>query len=510
MKRYLSIVLTLAMSMSVSAQDLGKVQEKFFPAPKDLKINTPLAEKRLGYTKYKEMKKFLSQTGEKYPSLVSIETIGKTQKGREILMAKIAKGNNSENKMRVLYFGRVHGDEPAGTEGLLHFVEKMATDKSLQILLEKMDFYIVPMVNIDGGERMSRLTANGIDLNRDQVNMETPEALALRGMINRIEPHVAIDFHEYQPLKSAYSLISSDILTVPWDVMFLTSGNPNVPVGVRSKIESLFLPNAKKQLADNNYTTHTYYTPKTNAQGVTMNMGGSSPRSTSNALSLSNSYSILIEGRGIGLSHKTINRRLNSVYLLAQSFAKTCFDNKEELIEALQQTKLDRRPVAIDFSSKKTENEPVQFINELKNRIDVLPLSVSNAMQARVKKERELPERYLILPGQTKVVKALNNMGIKYSELKQPQTIRVEAFQVKSVEQENQSFKSFTPVTVETKLHTKELSFPKGTIVVETRQDKVRLLSLMLEPESSNGFVNYCILDAKEGEELPVYREMGK
>lgn len=510
MKRYINVLFVLLMSVSVFAQDLGKVQEKFFPQPTDLKLNTPLAGKRFGYTSYKEMKRFLSQIEKNNSDLVSLETIGKTQKGRDIIMAKIGNGTSSEEKMRVLYFGRIHGDEPGGTEGLLHFIERMTSDDSLRYLLDRMDFYIVPMVNVDGGERMIRQTANGIDLNRDQVRMDSPEAIALRSMINRVEPHVTIDFHEYQPLKSAYSLVSPDILTVPWDVMFLTSGNPNVPNGVRHKIESLFLPQAKKNLTANDFASHTYYTPKKTSHGVTMNMGGSSPRSTSNSLSLSNTYSILIEGRGIGLSRSTIGRRLKSVYVLAESFANTCYQHKDDLLKTLELTKLDRKPVAIDFSSAKKEEYPMQFINQLKNRIDIVPLRVSDAMHATVNKARELPERYLILADQTNAVKALDNMGIKYTLMSEPEKISVEAFRIKSVENESQSFKTFTPVSVKTQIEKKDKTFPAGTIIVDTRQDKVRLLSLMLEPESSNGFVNYRILDAKEGEELPVYRETGK
>lgn len=510
MKRYINIALAFTMSLSVSAQDLGKVQEKFFPKPENLKINTPLARKHFGYTSYKEMKIFLSQTAKNNPDLISLETIGKTQKGRDILMARISGGNKSEDKMRILYFGRIHGDEPGGTEGLLHFIDQMTSNDSLRYLLDKIDFYIVPMVNVDGGERMIRQTANGVDLNRDQVRMDSPEAVALRTMINRVDPHVTIDFHEYQPLKSAYALISEEILTVPWDVMFLTSGNPNVPNGVRHKIESLFLPNAKKDLADNDYSSHTYYTPKKTSQGVTMNMGGSSPRSTSNSLSLSNTYSILIEGRGIGLNRSSIDRRLKSVYVLAESFANTCYLNKEDLLKTLALSKMDRKPVAVDFSSKKYESQPLQFVNQLKNRIDIVPLRVSDAMQATVEKARELPEKYLILPEETKARKALGNMGIKYDIMSEATTAKVESYLIQSVENESQSFKTFTPVRVKTKILTKEMTFPKGTIIVDTHQDKVRLLSLMLEPESSNGFVNYCIIDAKEGDLLPVYRVMSK
>lgn len=509
MKRYLNIGIALAVSVSAFAQDLGKVQKQFFPNPEGLKVNTPVAKKHSGYTDYKEMNLFLNEISKSNPELVSLESIGKTQKGRNILMMKIAGPGTEEPKMRVLYIARVHGDEPGGTEGLLHFIDEMTSDKSLRHLLDKMDFYIVPMVNVDGAERMTRQTANGIDLNRDQVRMDSPEAIALRQMVNRIEPHVCIDFHEYQPLKSAYAAVSSDILTVPWDVMFLTSGNPNVSNGIRFKTESLFLSNASKDLASHDLSSHTYYTPKKTPQGVTMNMGGSSPRSTSNSFALSNSYSVLIEGRGIGLNRNSVNRRLNQVSVLAKSFANTCYQHKQDLLETLELTARDRRPVAVEFTSMKTDQYPMQFINQLKNRIDVLPMPVSDAMNATVEMSRTMPDRYLILPSETDAVRALKNMGIAYTLLDSPVSEKVEAFYVKSAENEQQSFKTFTPLRVKTQVVEKEITFPEGTIVVSTHQDKVRLLSAMLEPETSNGFVNYRIVHASEGEELPVYRSMG-
>ena len=66
-----------------------------------------------------------------------------------------------------------------------------------------MDLYILPSVNIDGSEQGERLTANGIDLNRDQTLLSTPEARTLQRVALTVNPHLFIDFHEYKPLRAS-------------------------------------------------------------------------------------------------------------------------------------------------------------------------------------------------------------------------------------------------------------------------------------------------------------------
>lgn len=508
MKKYLILLLTSLILNASFAQDLKRVQKKYYPNPTGLDLQTPIASKKTGYTSYKEMKKYLNELQQSNDSIMKLSVIGKTQKGKDILLVKLSDSTTSQSKMRVMYFARIHGDEPGGTEGLLYFIDKMTKDNSLKELLNKIDFYILPMVNVDGGEKLTRQTANGIDLNRDQVRLETPEATAIRKLVNETDPHVCIDFHEYQPLKSAYSLLSDEIISVPWDVMFLTSGNPNVSSHIRKSIESLFLENAKTKMEVNDFTSHTYYTPKKTNKGIVMNIGGASPRSTSNTFSLNNAFSILTESRGIGLGRKSIGRRIENVYLLAESFANTVYQQDTALLAALDSAMMQKDPVAVEFVSKKTAQYPLPFINQIKNKMYTLDLDVSNAMESTVTLSRELPVKYLILPDQKYAIETLNKMGVLVDTLSREEVFEVQSFEVRDVEKENTSFKTFTPVKVKTKVRTETKRFPAGTFVIKTDQKRKRLLAVMLEPESSNGFVNYRIIEATQGKELPVFRLM--
>ncbi|MGL5771720.1 MAG: hypothetical protein ACRCX1_02910, partial [Bacteroidales bacterium] len=165
-------------------------------------------------------------------------------------------------------------------------------------------------------------------------------------------------------------------------------------------------------------------------------------------------------------------------------------------------------PVAVEFASKKTAQYPLPFINQIKNKTDTLDLDVSNAMESTVLLSRELPVKYLILPDQKYAIETLNKMGVLVDTLSREEVFEVQSFEVRSVEKENTSFKTFTPMKVKTKVRTETKRFPAGTFVIKTNQKRNRLLAVMLEPESSNGFVNYRIIEAIPGEELPVFRLM--
>ncbi|MDO5650487.1 MAG: M14 family metallocarboxypeptidase, partial [Gallicola sp.] len=320
-----------------------KVTEKFYPDP-DININIPSLQKGRGFTSYNEMMHFLNNLVAAHPSVLNMKMAGKTQKGKEIPLIKISKGND-EDKIRIIYIARVHGDEPAGTEGMMYFVQQMAGNSQLQYLLDKISIYILPMLNIDGAETNTRRTANGIDMNRDQSKLETPEAQVLHHVINEVEPHVSVDYHEYQPVRSDFGKLSPDVLGTPWDVMFLFSGNPNVPQVIRTAVDSMFLPEAKKTLDANGLTHHNYYSSSNSYDNIRINVGGSSPRSTSNAIALKNTISMLMETRGIQLGSTALKRRTWSTYLLAETFAKTAYENDDEIRAILKAGLEDRSDV---------------------------------------------------------------------------------------------------------------------------------------------------------------------
>ena len=61
----------------------------------------------------------------------------------------------------VLITGGMHGDEPAGVEAVLQFLERDNT-----ALLKNFSFLVIPCINPYGYVHNTRETLNGIDINR--------------------------------------------------------------------------------------------------------------------------------------------------------------------------------------------------------------------------------------------------------------------------------------------------------------------------------------------------------
>lgn len=493
-------------ALPLGAQQPKKVTEKFFPDP-DVQMNTPAFGKKSGFTSYKEMTDFVNELAAKYPSMFKVETIGKSQRGRDILLVGASKGGDTADKLRILYYARVHGDEPGGTEAMLYFLRQLAEDPQIGALLDKIDFYIMPMVNPDGAESFDRMTANGIDPNRDQSKLDTPEAVALHAAANKVQPQVAVDFHEYQPIRSDFSKITSDIISTPWDVMFLYSGNPNVPEILRVEmVEDLFVKNIGEALDKNSLTHHTYYVSRDNFGKVQMNVGGASPRSTSNAMALKNCISILLEVRGVKLDRVSLKRRVWTSYLAAVSVAETAAANEQLVKEAVAKAEADRGDVAVKYASAKA-NMPFPFIDIIRNNLVEFKLDARLANRSEVTLSRPLPEAYYLLPSEKQAARKLAQMGVEVTQLENETPVDVEAYIVTSRKEEAEQIGGVYPVAVETKIVDKTVNLPAGSYKVDTHQKNVRAASVMLEPESSNGFVNYRVIESEVGKELPLYRE---
>ena len=508
-KKYiLSAILTLGV-LTVNAQQPGKVTRTWFTNP-DVKIETP-AFKGAGhyYTSYKKMNKYLEAEQSHHPQLIKIETVGKTQRHHDIKLVTVSNGKASADKIKVLYTGCVHGNEHAGTEGLMWFIHQLANDRSVGKLLDHIDFYIMPMVNVDGSEADSRYTNNGTDPNRDQTRLSTPEVECMHSVATRVMPHVFVDFHEFKPLRTAYDDISDRIISNPNDFMFLYSSNPNVYPGLTEMIEGKFMPEAKKMAEKWGLVNRTYFTTKTQGERTVMNVGGQSSRSSSNIMALRGSISLLMEIRGIGMGKTSYLRRVNTAYQLALSYANTAEANKAEVLKVCNEALQQQRPIATEYKVPTVKDEPFEFIDLLKNEKTTIKVDANHARELKVTKEVARPKAYVISAKEELAISLVKKFGIRYSVLdnqESARTIAVEAYKVKSTRTQKAEVLGIHPLSVAVETFNTTVSLPKGSIVVPMDQPLSTLAAILIEPECTNGFVNFRVIDAKEGQTLPIYR----
>lgn len=508
MKRILIILSLLLSGLPFFAQQTGKVTSTFFPDPK-MEIPTPAFAKKRGFTKYSELMNYLHSLATTYPDRVKLQIVGRTQRARDIPMIKVS--NGGADKLRVLYAGCVHGNEPAGTEGLLYFMKQLVTDPAQSKWLDKIDFYILPSVNIDGSEEGERPTANGIDLNRDQTLLSTPEAQMMHRVVSTVQPQVFIDFHEYKPLRASYEDVGDGrLLTNPNDFMFLWSSNPNVAPSLQTAINELYVPEASR-MADVAGLKHaTYFTTKSDKGDVVFNIGGSSPRSSSNIMALRGAISMLMEIRGIGLGRTSYKRRVNTVYQLAESYARTTFDHAEQIRKAVEEAAHYKGDIAVSFRSKAVADYPLTFIDILANKEVTIPVDARLATENEVTLTRPRPLAYYLDADQHRAVETLKKFGVEVEQTNTPIQLPLECYTITAAVESHDPVAGVLPLNVKTTTEVRTVTLPAGSYRVSLDQPLATLATVLLEPESANGFINYRVIEAALGKTPGIYRELTK
>ncbi len=119
------------------------------------------AELLLKYNRYynlKEIKDAIYKFKARYPEFVKVEVIGRSYKGNPLWAITInnPKTGKEKNKPAMYVDANVHGNEIQGTEVTLYLIDYMLShyskNKKITELLDRVVFYVVPVVNPDGRE----------------------------------------------------------------------------------------------------------------------------------------------------------------------------------------------------------------------------------------------------------------------------------------------------------------------------------------------------------------------
>jgi hypothetical protein len=149
-------------------------------------------------------------------SKIHLTTFGYTYEGRALPLAVAgAPGASADavlktGKTRVYVQGNIHAGEVEGKEALLWLLRSIAQGERAGWFKDVV-LLIAPIYNADGNERVSvanrgaqagpvggmgtRANAQGLNLNRDAMKLETAEARSLAKLLTDYDPHVAVDLH---------------------------------------------------------------------------------------------------------------------------------------------------------------------------------------------------------------------------------------------------------------------------------------------------------------------------
>jgi hypothetical protein len=511
-------------------------------------------------SRYEDVMEFLHEL-QKRSELMRLEFFASTNEGRRLPLAILSKPSMASpreaaasGKPVVFIMANIHAGEVEGKEATQHILRDVVTGP-LAPLLERIVLLVAPIYNADGNEKIdirNRTAQNGpvggvgvrenaqrMDLNRDFIKLETPEARGLvEGVLNRWDPHVVIDLHTTNGSFHGYALTFSPAL------------NPNTDRRVVSFSRDRLLPEVSRALkARHKYRTYFYgnFVDERNPQNELPGNAGADPKAWAtfdhrprfgnNYIGLRNRIAILSEAYSyldfrarVDVTDKFVRATLDYVASHAGEVLQIIRDadrktsdtgittGNEEGYGTRFELKPASKPVEILVGSVTRTNDPRTNRPRLQATDEARPVKMTEFGEFRATRRIQPPAAYIIKPGHRKVIDLLLNHGVTVEALENDETLNVELYRVTGLTKQQRAFQGHQEARLTVTSSQKQEAFPEGSFVITSRQPKAALLFYLLEPESDDGVANWNYFDEllepaiKEGKtpDYPVYRLMSQ
>jgi hypothetical protein len=235
-------------------------------------------------------------------SLFNIRNVGQSFEERPLRLVSVGSGPT-----QVLLWSQMHGDESTATMAIadiLNYFRLAGGEAVVKDLLAKFMIHFLPMLNPDGAARFQRRTAQGIDMNRDALALQTPEAALLKQLKDTIKPAYGFNLHDQalSTVGTTRELTAIALLAPAFD-----PGKTDNEVRIRAKQVASVFAAILKQTGQNRVARYDdAFEPR--AFGDNMQKWGTS--------------TVLVEsGHTIGDPEKDSIRKLNVIGILGSLFA---------------------------------------------------------------------------------------------------------------------------------------------------------------------------------------------
>jgi dipeptidyl aminopeptidase/acylaminoacyl peptidase len=473
---------------------------------------------------------FCERLAKAAPAVVRLGELGTTTEGRKLPLLILAdppiatpEEAAASGKLVVYAQGDIHAGEVDGKEGLCMLARDIATAAD-RPLLKDLVIVIAPIFNADGNDRMAktnrpgqlgpeegmgtRANAQGFDLNRDFMKLESPEVRALVRFLNRWDPAVLVDTHTTDGSFHRY--------LITYDGPRNAAADPKLVETVRDTM----LPDMGRGLEKIGGYKSFFYGDfnRDHTRWVTY---PAEPRYGIQYVGLRGRIAILSES----YSYAPYRDRV----LASRDFVRAILDYTAQNHSAVRKlmsqvrdatVRAGKDPKAADRVAVRQKTvsfgKPVTalgFVEERKNGRTVATdkphdYTVEYWGLCEPATSVERPYAYLFPASLTHAVENLQRHGIRVEELREDIELDLEVAKVTKVHRAKTAFQKHHLELLDATVRPETRRVEAGTILVRTGQALGTLAAYLLEPESEDGLATWNFFDdvVAEGKDFPVLR----
>ena len=529
----------------------------------DLTIQTPA--ERCGFTsysQYEEIGLFLSRLSAA-SDRISLRIVGRTHPDRNYeardltLVILSAEGADSpatlhRDKPTVYFVAAKHGNEQSAKEAVLQLIRDLAVG-DLRPLLDSINVLVLPQANPFGNRFDQRSNEQDLDLNRDQVKLESPESETINRVFVEWMPEVTLDIHEKGDdyYRVSIGCVSNANIHKDLERFSRETILKEVEAGLRSK-RITFQEYLITQRMGIDSSAGVTYRPEDSGAGQMMKRYSTSDLNDGrNSPGIYETLSFIQEGAS---RHdlETLKDRTRWQYFGLRTFIESAARHAAEIRDLVR----SRRAELLERAKTYSENDPVhlrmKYARDPKNPTLTIKKFVRSASPVRGvlkvdKKAGEtltaadlLPHRgdrdvriedervrnwfplveptisvprplgYLIPAEMSLVVETLLKHGVVVQVLTKDVSLAAEVYHVKSIEPAGYDY--LPPSSISLEKENREILAKQGDYYISCVQPAANLIPCLLEPETQYGFIRYRIfkLVPETGDYFPIKRIVKK
>lgn len=474
------------------------------------------------YTEVVELSKAIAKTSPKVRYL----EFGRTVEGRTLPLmilsdppVKTPEEAAKTGKVIVFSFANIHAGEVDGKEAMLMLARELATSKS-STLLKQCVFMVAPIFNADGNERFDvknrrtqngpkqgmgiRENAEGFDLNRDFVKLETPEVRSLVKLMDQWNPHIIIDCHTTNGSYHRH--------TITYDC----TKHPAADAALVKFCVDKMMPDVSKRL-DTKGGWKSFYYGNFNRDRTQWETYGMQPRFSTQYCALRNRIGILSES----YSYASFKDRIFATKDFVHSILEFAVDNSKDVLDkvntAIKNCELPsaelRIPLKMRLVAYPDRYTILGFAEEMKDGQRVrteIPKDypVTYIGNADVTETTSRPYAYIFPAKFSTAADTLRRHGIKVHTLSQAYELDAETQRITKLTKSSNAFQRHRLVQADAELVKQKATFPAGSYLVRSAQPLGSLACYLLEPRSDDSLMTWNYFDdgLTEGTLFPVVR----